>query len=68
MKLAIIELKVIVAKILRNFEVSTPETRETLKTVFIGIPKPAKPINFLLTRRNVQQQCKTGTQLQLSHT
>ncbi|ODM93736.1 Cytochrome P450 4C1 [Orchesella cincta] len=53
MKLAILELKIMIATILRNFEVRTPERREDVKLVVVGITKPSKPIRFILTRRNI---------------
>ncbi|ODM97596.1 Cytochrome P450 4C1 [Orchesella cincta] len=52
MKLALLELKVMVSTILRNFEVSTPDRREDVKAVIEGIVKPAKPIRFTFKKRH----------------
>lgn len=51
MKLAIIELKIVLAKVLYNFEISTTDTN--VKLNFNGIPKPAKPINFVFKKRSL---------------
>ncbi|CAL8085352.1 unnamed protein product [Orchesella dallaii] len=53
MKLAMIELKVMLATILRNFEVGTPDTKEDVQIVLEGTMKPSKPIRFNLTKRKV---------------
>ncbi|ODM94569.1 Cytochrome P450 4C1 [Orchesella cincta] len=46
MKLAQIELKVMIATILRNFEVHTHDKKENIKLVVDGSIRPAEPIRF----------------------
>ncbi|CAL8085021.1 unnamed protein product [Orchesella dallaii] len=51
MKFALIEMKVMVATILRNFEVSTADRKEDIKLVVEGVIKPASSIKFNLVKR-----------------
>ncbi|CAL8085215.1 unnamed protein product [Orchesella dallaii] len=51
MKLAMIELKVMLATILRDFEVKTVDTKEDLKFVIDPTIKPSRPIRFMLKKR-----------------
>jgi len=48
-----IELKVMLATILRNFEVSTPDRMQDLKFVIEPTIKPSRPIRFVLTKRKI---------------
>ncbi|CAL8085162.1 unnamed protein product [Orchesella dallaii] len=51
MKLSMVELKVIMATILRKFEVRTPDTRESVQLEMDPTMKPLKPIRFTMTKR-----------------
>ncbi|ODM87829.1 Cytochrome P450 4g1 [Orchesella cincta] len=51
LKLAMIELQIMLATILRNFEVKTPDKIEDIKLVVEGSIRPATPIRFTLTKR-----------------
>ncbi|CAL8085382.1 unnamed protein product [Orchesella dallaii] len=51
MKLAMIELKVMLATILRKFEVRTLDRKEDVKLVVEGSIRPAAPIRFVLEKR-----------------
>ncbi|ODM96110.1 Cytochrome P450 4c21 [Orchesella cincta] len=51
-KLAMIELKVVVAWILRNFEVATIDNYDTVKFKYYIMQGPTKPIRFHLKERN----------------
>ncbi|CAL8085165.1 unnamed protein product [Orchesella dallaii] len=52
MKLAMLELKVILATILRNFEVHTPDKIEDVEFTVNSTIKTINPIRFSLTRRH----------------
>ncbi|CAL8085130.1 unnamed protein product [Orchesella dallaii] len=51
MKLSMIEIKVIMATILRKFEVRTPDTRESVQLELDPTLKPLKPIRFTMKKR-----------------
>ncbi|ODM97585.1 Cytochrome P450 4c3 [Orchesella cincta] len=51
-KLAIIEIKMMIAKILHKFVVTTPDKYEDVVIIPSVIPGPEKPIRFIFKRRN----------------
>ncbi|CAL8130865.1 unnamed protein product [Orchesella dallaii] len=50
-KFGMIEVKVVLATILRNFVVSTPDTMDDVKLVVDGAVNPAAPMRFNLSKR-----------------
>ncbi|ODM98334.1 Cytochrome P450 4C1 [Orchesella cincta] len=53
LKLAMMELKTIVAIVLRNFEVGTPDTMEELQFVANPTTKPSRPFRFTFKKRDI---------------